>query len=46
MPLSCCREFWLVSNRFLARLYSSPLVIIAAIRGALQTSFLYMHLHA
>jgi hypothetical protein len=29
-----CREFWLVSNRFLARLYASPLVTVAAIRGA------------
>ncbi|EFN55461.1 hypothetical protein CHLNCDRAFT_133803 [Chlorella variabilis] len=28
------REFWLVSNRFLARLYTSPLVTVAAIRGA------------
>lgn len=28
------REFWVVSNRFLARLYTSPLVTIAAIRGA------------
>lgn len=27
-------EFWLTSNRFLARLYASPLVTIAAIRGA------------
>jgi len=26
-------EFWLTSNRFLARLYASPLVTIAAIRG-------------
>ena len=29
-----CREFWVVSNRFLARLYTSPLVTVAAIRGA------------
>ena len=29
----CCREFWVESNRFLARLYASPLVTVAAIRG-------------
>ena len=28
------REFWVESNQFLARLYRSPLVTIAAIRGA------------
>lgn len=28
------RQFWLDSNRFLARLYTSPLVTVAAIRGA------------
>ena len=28
------REFWLTSNKFLARLYVSPLVTVAAIRGA------------
>jgi hypothetical protein len=33
VPSECCREFWLVSNRFLARLYTSPLVTVAAIRG-------------
>lgn len=27
------RQFWLDSNRFLARLYTSPLVTVAAIRG-------------
>jgi hypothetical protein len=34
-----CREFWLVSNRFLARLYTSPLVTVAAIRGAAVSVF-------
>lgn len=33
-PSSRRSEFWLTSNRFLARLYASPLVTIAAIRGA------------
>ena len=28
------RQFWTVSNALLARLYSSPLVTVAAIRGA------------
>lgn len=28
------REFWVDSNRFLSRLYTSPLVTVAAIRGA------------
>lgn len=28
------REFWVESNKFLARLYRSPLVTVAAIRGA------------
>lgn len=28
------RDFWVESNQFLARLYRSPLVTIAAIRGA------------
>ncbi len=28
-----CRQFWVDSNHFLARLYTSPLVTIAAIRG-------------
>jgi len=33
-PLTSCRKFWVVSNTFLARLYTSRLVTIAAIRGA------------
>jgi enoyl-CoA hydratase/carnithine racemase len=33
-PTFFCRKFWLVSNTFLARLYTSRLVTIAAIRGA------------
>lgn len=33
-PCTPCSEFWLTSNRFLARLLASPLVTIAAIRGA------------
>lgn len=28
------REFWITSNRFLARLYRSPLLTLSAIRGA------------
>ena len=28
------REFWITSNKFLQRLYVSPLVTVAAIRGA------------
>ena len=28
------REFWVVSNQFLARLYRTPLLTLAAIRGA------------
>ncbi len=32
----CCRytDFWVTSNVFLARLYRSPLVTVAAIKGA------------
>ena len=37
MTHHCCnryREFWVVSNQFLARLYRTPLLTLAAIRGA------------